>query len=232
MERLIVKKLYSEKKTHLGGVAEFGYVHLPNHSELYITKKVKQRFRLFNIPFYVTTSVDMVDVPVEIASLFANSELVEDKVMVDGVEMTDKSLVLDLVAYKHRAKHIASEARLQVRKNIKQSKELTDEQKQTMLANLKADEAYTDILFSELSKNEEKLFSTFLHQQYKLVYRKDAGTTQMFYFAKIAYDRIMFYKVDAMKVGLNLLLADVKSFYITDKYISVFLEKIKEKGGI
>lgn len=231
MERLVVNKLYTEKDTHLGGVAEFGYIHLPNHSELYLTKKISQKFRIFNIPFYIKTSVEMVEVPIEMASLFAQVQSHEEINEHEGVEYKETFIDLDIDAYRKQAVYTADEARAKIKANLLKSTEVDDEQKQVLLANIKADEKYVELLFQDLNKYEKDLFGTFLKSNYKLVYRVLHGSTETFFFARVLADRIMFFNVETMKFKTKNLLANIKSFYVTDKYIKTFLEKIQEKGG-
>ena len=221
MRKLIVKNLYSEKNTHLGGVAKFGYLHLPMHSELYFTKQIKQGFKFFKIPFKVTTSIEMVQVPVEIVSLFGH--------LLEEGEGFNESFSFE--SYRAQTRKIANEVRSRMKESIGQSSELNEDDKLKIYQQIKEDEKYLDNLLVRPNKYEERHLKTFLLNNYELVYRTGLGTTKTYYMARVLDDRISMYAIDL--IGLKdgeLLLANVKAFYVTERYMREFLKTIKEKG--
>lgn len=213
IERLIIKPLYTEKDTHLGGVAKFGYVHLPVHDELYFTKEIKQKFRVLGIPFYVTTSLDMVHVPTEITSF------------IDMFLERERDLTIEF--YRDTMRTMSKKANENAFEAIKSNEELPQEQKEDMLIRIKRDRERTDMMFDTLSQGEEKALSSFLTNRFELLYKVDMGSTKSYYIGRIIDDRLVCYNVELVKVKNVYVLSAVKSFYVTER----FMKALKEKGG-
>lgn len=218
---MIIKHLYTEKNTHLGGEARFGYVHLPLHSELYLVKEVKQTFRLFGIPFKLTTQLDMFPVPIETVSLMTQSTSGEDG-----------SINLDITAYRTSMTDLATQVRADMLKAVKANKDLSEEQKNDIIVKLKKDQKHVDMLFEEIKETDMlKNLSVFLDNGYQVLYKLSTGVATVVYMARVLDDRVSLYAVETIKANKRYLLASIKQFYITERFMKEFLAKINKKGA-
>ena len=222
---MLVKHILTEKNTHLGAVAKFGYVHLPNHHELYLTKEIKQRFKVLGIPFKQTTTQQTIQFPLEVVSLMVHATSLEG----EGL------LHMDFENYRTTTLQVAEEVRENARKAIKASDELSDQQKHEMLAHLREDERNLEALFNDLQPNEKVKFASFTQDGYELVYRVISGSSVEYFFAKVLDDRISFFIIDTMQFNKSktrkeeIKFSGLKSFYMTQQFMLTFLKKVQEK---
>lgn len=222
---MLIKHVLTEKKTHIGGEAKFGYVHLANHSELYFTKEIKQRFKVLGIPFKQTTSLEMVQFPPEVVSLMVQASSIEADDLY-GISFKD---------YVNETLTISKEMRDKALKSIVDSEDLTQEQKDKMIHNLREDEKHVEMLFDDLDKTEKTVLTSFLKDGYEKLYRVVLGSSSLYYLVKTLDDRISFFVIEAMRFrnkegGYALKLANIKTFYLTKAFMKAFLEKVNKKG--
>lgn len=219
MNRAIIKQLYTEHNTHFGGVAKFGYIHLPIHHELYLVKEISQKFKVFNIPFPVKTQLDVFAVPIEIVSLMVEA------IKEDGLDN------LDIENYRAQSLKVAGEARKAILKNLESAEGFNDVQKENIKANVEADKEHTDTLFSGLTTIEKEQLETFIKNKYHLLYKVVNGVAITYYLARILDDRVSLYAVEMLKVKPSkYLLSNVRPFQLTKTYMETFINHIKEKG--
>lgn len=225
---MLIKHVLTEKKSHIGGEAKFGYIHLPTHSELYLTKEIKQRFKVLGIPFKQTTSLETVQFPTEIVSLMVHATTLEG----EGLEH------MDFENYRTTTTQVARDLRLKTLQSVMQSEDLDQTQKEKMIANLRVDEDHVDMLFDDLDTVEKMKLTSFTKDGYEKVYRVWSGASATYYLAKVLDDRISFFIVEAMRFrdkgtrSYTLRLSNLRSFYMTQDFMKAFLEKVKEKGAI
>jgi len=223
---MLIKHLLTEKNTHLGGEVRFGYLHIPLHSELYLTKEVKQKFKWFGIPLKEVTQLDCVQFPTEIVSL-----------MTYATQQWDAGVPMWIGLYKEHMIEVAKEVREQyLSAIIKSLGETNTEQAEELEGRLVKDELYLDVLLADESKDEANALKSFLQDDYNLAYRVVAGATTTYYLVKELDDRLSFIIVDLMSFGrgkkLSLKISNIKSFYITQTYMQAFLKEVDKKAGL
>lgn len=214
----LIKHLFTEKNTHIGGEVKFGFFHIPMHRELYVTREVRQRFKVWGIPLKTTTQLDMVNVPVEIVSLMDTCLELEN--------LED----LDVEAYRKDSLKKAESAKKNLMKAVEETHELNLTQKNDMMQEMFEDDKRLKLLFAEPDEDEQKHLYSFMINGYKPIYKTGGGASFTHFLALPVEDRIMFYSVDLIKTPKRYLLANARSFYITKDYMKKFVNFIDEKG--
>lgn len=215
----LMKKLFTDKTSHIGAIVNWYVVSLPMYSELYFLKEIKQKIKFLGIPFHVTTSLQNFQVPVEMAQLLQH--LLDSPV----TEMVD----MDMFRYNFRENFAVSYAKFI---NKIDALDTDIDQKNNMVLNaIKGKNAIVSLL-SDFTKDEENLCGFALDQEYRPMFKVIKGNSVSLYVAKPIFDRISMFKIDFVPLKRGNATTDIQHFYFTRELASKFLgvdDKYKPK---